>query len=633
MQKRMRALTLTLCLVTMLIVSPGLVTSRVREPDLKYCVDLTFSTEEDFVGQDIIISDGDLLGIVHDATGPQCGICARNADLLANLEVRDDIGLDAADVISADAFLVAFSTELDSPNNALPTIHFTAGDLLDTNGARIPNMALTVLFQVPYDIGLDAVHFVGETDAIIEFLTDAEQYGRDDWLDPDPGLLVRKLEEFDIDILFSTEGTWSVEGAPGFLDGDLLSVRRGAIVIPNADLLDPSVPAGIPADGVDFGLDAVTADRRGTEETIHYSTEILYDGRLSFTDGDVLKNGNGVLFKNYDLLHCFEPKARELGLDALSVGPAPEPGCVSRLTKIGGVDVADISLADGMVFSGTVGIMAPVPFGGRIDFQGTICDDVDEFRVAFREAGSGGGWTGMDVQSPKGWKIKTDAFLPPYPDCLDQVGWASDAAGWYNASDYRHLSEAALGGCNPGLSLTVWETAGIDDGLYEVVLETKTGGGTLSDMVHLVKVDNTPPKVELEKTWGECKVNTDADMPLTITGRMTDTHFYMYELMLTGDSFGWESYGLVAFYDDPLDNVIETGTVSYGTYVDLDEVNVWDLVTSPEELVPCGYTVTLTGWDRTLACHFTYGANHISRCLGCRHVMDAWTFDYEPGVP
>jgi hypothetical protein len=319
MQRRMRALTLTLCLVTMLIVSPGLVTSQVREPDLKYCVDLTFSTEEDFVGQDIIISDGDLLGmVVYGATGPQCGICAHNTDLLNVFEVSDDIGLDAADVISADAFLVAFSTELDSPNNALPTIQFTAGDLLATNGTRIPNMALTILFQVPYDIGLDAMHFVGATDAIIEFLTDAAQFGRDDWLDPDPELLVRKLEEFDIDILFSTEGTWSVAGAPGFLDGDLLSVRRGAIVIPNADLLDPSVPAGIPADGVDFGLDAVTADRWGTEETIHYSTEILYDGRLSFTDGDVLRNGNGVRIKNNDLLHCFEPKATELGLDALS---------------------------------------------------------------------------------------------------------------------------------------------------------------------------------------------------------------------------------------------------------------------------------------------------------------------------
>jgi len=157
MQKWMRALALTLCLVTILVVSPGLVTSQVREPDLKYCVDLAFSTEEDFLSRDILISDGDLLGIVHDATGPQCGICARNGDLLANFDISDDIGLDAADVINADAFLVAFSTELDSPNNALPAIQFTAGDLLATNGTRIPNMALTYRFQVPYDIGLDAL--------------------------------------------------------------------------------------------------------------------------------------------------------------------------------------------------------------------------------------------------------------------------------------------------------------------------------------------------------------------------------------------------------------------------------------------------------------------------------------------
>jgi len=35
-------------------------------------------------------------------------------------------------------------------------------------------------------------------------------------------------------------------------------------------------------------LDAATADRSGNIELIHFSTEILYEGRHSFNDGDVL---------------------------------------------------------------------------------------------------------------------------------------------------------------------------------------------------------------------------------------------------------------------------------------------------------------------------------------------------------
>ena len=56
---------------------------------------------------------------------------------------------------------------------------------------------------------------------------------------------------------------------------------------------------------------------------INFSTEILYQNELAFTDGDVLKLGNGILFKNEELIRCFEPKADFLGLDALSRGCIP----------------------------------------------------------------------------------------------------------------------------------------------------------------------------------------------------------------------------------------------------------------------------------------------------------------------
>ena len=624
MQKWNRVAVLVLTLSMILLVMPGQVKSQV-ESDMKFCRELAFSTEEDFVGADTVISDGDLLGIL--AGEPTvCGICARNIELLQNFDLQEvDLGLDAADVIvtETEPWPVAFSTELDSPNNAPGIIQFTAGDLLFTNGVVIPNMALTAYWEVPYDIGLDAVHFVGEPAQITAFLAEATRYERGDWLQ-NREMLPGMLSQHAIDIWYSTEGTWTTTEA-GFLDGDLLSVLVG-MVMGNDALLPPSVPAGIPSRGVDFGLDAATANREAMQGSdVHFSTEILFDGELSFTDGAVLQAGGGVVVKNYDLIGCFGPRVRELGLDALSVTMPEEPGCVSRITKIGGVDVADIDLTDGMVIPGTLGIAASVPFGGKIDIQGTICDDVEDFRVVHRKAGTADPWQPMSVPPSAGWAVKVDAFLPPYPDCLGSQNWSSDPLGWYDAVDYRHLAEAWLGGCNPDLALTVWESGGED--LHEVVLETVVGSTVVSDTVRLVQLDNATPVVELEQLVGVCAPYSTDDMPLTVTGRISDTHFYRYQLKITGDGYGTYPYTPVAFYDDPLDEVIETGTKDWDTFKALHEVTVMDLDPDP---VPCGYTVWLRAWDRTLACNFTYPANFASRCLGCRHDEDFWTFWYEP---
>jgi hypothetical protein len=293
---------------------------------LPTCAELAFSTEVDFVTRageppdgNPIISDGDLLGLVSDATGVQCVVCARNVDLLGStFDVPVDLGLDAADVIDAEGFLVAFSTELNSPNQG----QFTAGDLLATDGTIIPNTDLTAAFwQVnnitasAYDIGLDAVHFVGEVANIKAFLAA--------WPPGDQVTLAEMLVEHQIDIWFSTEGTLGPVDAPVLLDGDLVSARDGTVVASNDELLPASVLAGIPNRGVDFGLDAVTSDRVGEEKTqILFSTEILNEGDLSFTDGDVLRYNSGVVHTNADLVSCFEPAAGFLGLDALHVAIA-----------------------------------------------------------------------------------------------------------------------------------------------------------------------------------------------------------------------------------------------------------------------------------------------------------------------
>ncbi|MBN1148871.1 MAG: hypothetical protein JXA78_16535 [Anaerolineales bacterium] len=289
------------------------------------CAGLVFSTEEDFVTNgpeppdgNSVISDGDLLGLEFSAAGVNCAICARNADLLQTFDVGVDLGLDAVDLVDLEAYLVAFSTEMNSSNEG----QFTHGDLLVTGGAIIPNQALTYAFgqgSIGYDLGLDAIQFMGELDHILGFLDAAKQYSRGDWLQ-NPWRLAAMLEEAGIDLWYSTEGAWTPASVAGFLDGDLLSARDGVIVASNSALLPASVPAGIPARGVDFGLDAVASSRSFDDQSTHFSTEILYEGELDFTDGDVLKSGDGAAHLNAELVQCFEPKADFLGLDALHLG-------------------------------------------------------------------------------------------------------------------------------------------------------------------------------------------------------------------------------------------------------------------------------------------------------------------------
>ena len=285
---------------------------------LEACRALAFSTEEDFITRgpeppdgNPIISDGDLLG-------KGCVVCARNADLLQGFDVGLDLGLDAVDVIDVENGLVAFSTELDSPN----TGQFTAGDLLATNGTIIPNRALLYEFSIAYDLGLDAVLIIGDPERILGFFEEARLIPREEWL-TDPSPLVGMLRQWEIDIWFSTEGTGPLPTMPQLLDGDLLSAKDGTIVAGNDSLLPPDVPAGIPNRGVDFGLDAVAGSRSGVLEQINFSTEILFEGDPGFTDGDVLKLGNGLVYENTELIDCFEPEADFLGLDALSRGCIP----------------------------------------------------------------------------------------------------------------------------------------------------------------------------------------------------------------------------------------------------------------------------------------------------------------------
>lgn len=155
------------------------------------------------------------------------------------------------------------------------------------------------------------------------------------------------------------------------MDGDLLSAVKGDIVAANSDLLPPSVPAGIPKRGVDFGLDAVTLYK---EKNIEFSTEILYENKLSFTDGDVLLQGDGVVLQNKDLINAFEPKVEELGLDALFFTVMVVIECIDfESLTIGNV----YNVGDTFTDSGVTITVLPFQWGNNLWTSGGFAQVVD----------------------------------------------------------------------------------------------------------------------------------------------------------------------------------------------------------------------------------------------------------------
>lgn len=332
MQHRITRFLLLLTLAW-LVLGSALPASAQDSKNLLKCSEFGFSTEEDFISHvaqpdgNSRVSDGDLLS--RDGQ-----VCARNRELLAAWDIPVDLGLDALDIIDANEGLVVFSTELDDPKG-----RFGAGDLLATNGAVIPNKALLQRFQVSHNLGLDGLQLEGAIPNIKAFLKLAADKGRNFWLDG--GILSQELIRYKVDVLFTTEGQELKAAVFPIYDGDLLSAASGTIVFNQPQLHAPGVPAGIASKGIDFGLDGIALPRLKLDrERTYFSTEILFRKDPKFTDGDVLLLGNGVKIKNGELVTPFEPKARFLGLDALSIAfPDDNPPATG-----GGADESTIFL-------------------------------------------------------------------------------------------------------------------------------------------------------------------------------------------------------------------------------------------------------------------------------------------------
>lgn len=631
----------------------------VGRDQLAQCRTAAFSTEQSFYMQDgepvdgnRWISDGDLLA-------PAGFVCARNADLTQVFSPTGgrlpDLGLDAADVLNVDDYLVAFSTDIDGPNNA-----FKSGDLLITNGAIIPNIALVAPFfaavsQPPYDVGLDEVKLVGSEDNIRAFIDFAKEVPRAAWLES-PGRLRDELTRYKIDIWFSVEETALTPNfTPIFLDGDLLAAT-GSIIVHQGDFFPLAIPAGLPTRGVDFGLDAFAitiprnADRATLVRSLVFSIEISYTSEepplFDFTDGDVLRYGTAAIVnKNYDLIQAFNPAAKDLGLDALSLG-SRDP-LESKIQVICNQSTLEFDGGEALVGGPGTGLYMKDralgtpkdprrPCGAYVPIDGTVPAGATKFRVTYRPAGTprpAFGAPGNGVRTE--WSVAHRdpawfgwCYAPDLSNPL-ALSLATDADGWMDATNYLQAKNGTgsfSDGCvNAEMRFGVWNspTAPDPNGHYVVWLEWVDGAGNHQENAdHHIQLDNRAPtdapgspapvKLQIRLDDGITIVPPCGEAPTTATklqvwGQFDDPYYWYFTVALKGGlpPTVW-NFGPHNYYDPTdgtlgLKNTNDTGTTPDSTLVHLRDI---DLTTLGPNFGKCCYLLEMYVWDASLRYSF-----------------------------
>lgn len=612
---------------------------------IRNCVSGAFSTEEDFmsdvVRENPYVSDGDLLSLSGQ-------VCARNSDLLQRFDVQVDLGLDAVHIVDFGDFgepLIAFSTELDSPFGT-----FSAGDILFTSGAIIPNNALVLPFDVRHDVGLDGLQLFGEPERIRRLTEDLPPRDDDVW---NNGFLQERLREFGIEIWFSTEGTVG-DGQPVFLDGDILSAD-GTVIARNSDLLPGGVPAGIPDRGVDFGTDAIAVLTRpgGDDRRTLFSTEILFNGReLSFTDGDVLQQGDGIVITNENLVAAFKPRADFLGLDALWL---PD-GVVELTPVITTMCERDVNnFNGGLVLAGDAGAYTglyransytappgddprrPCGLSVPIDGPRSPLSAMNRFRVAYRPNGAPVPAVGTAPAIQTRWYLPVghwdfNLFTMSWNWVCPEVNISNPATyqiletdpnGWMDASDFLNAESGALTGCTPPeLRLAVWNSASIPpadpsfnpDGQYIIWLEWEDGGGMHRENAdHHVQLDNTAPEIapypdglQIRLMDGETIIpacgEVAGETELQVWGQFFDEHYWYFTLSLYGGNppSSWSSSHNYYDADDGTPGVKNTGddgTTPPGQPVHLRNI---DMTVLGESFVDCCYMLQMYVYDAAI---------------------------------
>ena len=623
--RRLKLFTIAATFATSIFLGHG---AAAQGLNLAECKGLWFSTSEDFRsrGRDLpggqIVSDGDLLSY---ELGGATTICARNAQLLKRFDTNQyDHGLDALDQVVIDEKVVfaAFSTEIDSVNGAG---QFTAGDLLFSTGAAIPNNALLFKFGLPrsLNLGLDAVSIEGAPRGIREMLAKVTSAGIGA-LRENPSILIEILEGTNTDILFSTEGTPPEVQKPMFLDGDLLSARTGTIVRANRDLL-PSLPAGLPNNGVDYGLDAYTRafDRIEQAPIELLSIEIQAHER-SFSDGDVLQNGPSVYLSSKDLIASLDPLDIDMGLDALAARIG-DTACTFRITTVSDIDVLDINPGTGLFDSDR-------PFGAWIRIQGIVpgpnCPQYATHEFQVRVAVDGGPEVPILHPATLNWRRNVAPCVSS-----NDLYTSDPGGGWFTLTNYWRFNE-----CPDDASLAFWNSRtapGADEAVFRIALRPTGGGAEVMSAPVRIRLDNDAPHDLLAELYNvgeatpfgdQCKIEFGGeDIVIDIKGRARDEHFSRYELHWTGgDVNTWRSIPvtLARSYDAGRADLGMMGTeppsqtdVPLGT---LDLTAEYNLATGGNPVIECGYTVRLRAWDRAHLGIFSPSLNSFGNTGGNR---------------
>ena len=589
----------------------GTMAAQAQGMNLAKCEGLWFSTSEDFLSQGTrlpggpVVSDGDLLSW---RTGGGTTLCARNEDLLRPFDIKEyDHGLDALDqiVIDEQTVFAAFSTEIDSINGAA---QFTAGDLLFTTGAVVPNNALLARFDLPrsLNLGLDAVHIEGSPRGKRELLAKLQGLSAER-LRESPGLLIELLQATETDILFSTEATPPAVQKPQFLDGDLLSAREGKIARSNADLL-PMLPAGLPKRGVDYGLDAYTPAYDQIEQIAIELLSIEIQARDgAFSDGDALQPGPSIYLNSKALINSLEPRDSDMGLDALAGRIGRVTQCDVRITDVSSVDVvARINPVTGL-FDGDR------PFGRDIRVQGLVPGkECDRYRThEFQVRVSIDSAPEQPVLHPASlnWMTLTSpcaGLATPY---------TSDPDGWFPLTQYQRVLD-----CSKDASLAVWrsradvpgDVATVD---LRVVLRPIGGGPEDFSAPVRIRIDNKAPdsvSMALYKSGeaipfqNQCKINGDGqDLLMDIRGNFHDDHFRVYTLSWNADgNIGGAVPTTMSRTYNSRPELTDTGTAPIPPATDalLERFNLTAAFAAHPlggPLIECGYSITMWVYDRT----------------------------------
>lgn len=240
---------------------------------------------------------------------------------------------------------------------------------------------------------------------------------------------------------------------------------------------------------------------------------------------------------------CWEPNHvptwgnREETLVHVPPGPAAEPGVhvpyLSAVGDIGENDVATSGLATGV--AQTTGVaFVDAPFGGKVTLAGRIAYPAPglEYRVMRKLHSAPATNFAPITNEPEGLKLEIDVWNGT--DWVKQnVTVHADADGYYPFEDY------AWGHAVRGDLMLNWFTGAAEDGfVYDLRIDVKVDGNPAHDLhsnVVTVRVDNTPPRAELQIDLGSGVVCAEFHQGDTIGGkfRATDAFFgrYWFEIL------------------------------------------------------------------------------------------------------